>query len=97
MIFILVYGGVWFCANLSQNSFKMGGILLIPNHAYIYCLSIYLPFYVSIYLSIYLSYNSVCLSQGGFDGRGQQTASPMLTAIMSGGVGISGRELYKYR
>ena len=36
-------------------------------------------------------------SQGGFDGRGQQTASPMLTAIMSGGVGISGRELYKYR
>ena len=37
------------------------------------------------------------LSQGGFDGRGQQTASPMLTAIMSGGVGISGRELYKYR
>ena len=27
----------------------------------------------------------------------QQTASPMLTAIMSGGVGISGRELYKYR
>ena len=36
-------------------------------------------------------------TQGGFDGRGQQTASPMLTAIMSGGVGISGRELYKYR
>ena len=35
--------------------------------------------------------------QGGFDGRGQPTASPMLTAIMSGGVGISGRELYKYR
>ena len=30
--------------------------------------------------------------QEGFDGRGQQTASPMLTAIMSGGVGISGRE-----
>ena len=26
-----------------------------------------------------------------------QIASPMLTAIMSGGVGISGRELYKYR
>ena len=37
------------------------------------------------------------LTQGGFDGRGQPTASPMLTAIMSGGVGISGRELYKYR
>ena len=37
-----------------------------------------------------------CL-QGGFDGRGQPTASPMLTAIMSGGVGISGRKLYKYR
>ena len=35
-------------------------------------------------------------AQGGFDGRGQPTASPMLTAIMSGGVGISGRELYKY-
>ena len=35
--------------------------------------------------------------QGDYDGRGQQTASPMLTAIMSGGVGISGRELYKYR
>ena len=33
-------------------------------------------------------------SQGGFDGRGQPTASPMLTAIMSGAVGISGRELY---
>ena len=31
------------------------------------------------------------------DGRGKQTASPMLTAIMSGGVGICGRELYKYR
>ena len=30
---------------------------------------------------------------GGFDGRGQPTASPMLIAIMSGGVGISGREL----
>ena len=28
-----------------------------------------------------------------YDGRGQQTASPMFTAIMSGGVGISGREL----
>ena len=35
--------------------------------------------------------------QGDYDGRGQPTASPMLTAIMSGGVGISGRELYKYR
>ena len=35
--------------------------------------------------------------QGGFDGRGQPTASPMLTAIMSGGVVISGSELYKYR
>ena len=35
--------------------------------------------------------------QGHYDGRGQPTASPMLTAIMSGGVGISGRELYKYR
>ena len=23
MIFILVYSGGWFCANLSQNSFKM--------------------------------------------------------------------------
>ena len=34
-------------------------------------------------------------TQGGFDGRGQPTASPMLTAIMSGGVGISGRELFK--
>ena len=37
------------------------------------------------------------LQQGGFDGKGQATASPKLTAIMSGGVGISGRELYKYR
>ena len=35
--------------------------------------------------------------QGDYDGRGQPTASPMLTAIMSGEVGISGRELYKYR
>ena len=33
------------------------------------------------------------VGQGDYDGRGQQTASPMLTAIMSGGVGISGREL----
>ena len=34
-------------------------------------------------------------TQGDYDGRGQRTASPMcmLTAIMSGGVGISGREL----
>ena len=32
-------------------------------------------------------------SQGDYDGRGRQTASPMLTAIMSGGVGICGREL----
>ena len=31
--------------------------------------------------------------QGDSDGRGKQTASPMLTAIMSGGVGTSGREL----
>ena len=37
------------------------------------------------------------LGQGDYGGRGQQTASPMLTAIMSGGVGISGRDLYKYR
>ena len=35
--------------------------------------------------------------QGDYDGRGQPTASPMLSAIMSGGFGISGRELYKYR
>ena len=35
--------------------------------------------------------------QGGFDGRGHPTASPMLTAIMIGGVGISGRDMYKYR
>ena len=33
---------------------------------------------------------------GDYDGRGQPTASPMLSAIMSGGFGISGRELYKY-
>ena len=33
------------------------------------------------------------LTQGDYDGRGQPTAPPMLTAIMSGGVGISGREL----
>ena len=32
-------------------------------------------------------------NQGGSDGRGQPTASPMLTAIMSGGVWISGREM----
>ena len=44
---------------------------------------------------------SVCLpataleqeSQGGSDGSGRHSAAPMLTAIMSGGVGISGREL----
>ena len=32
-------------------------------------------------------------AQGDYDGREQRTASPMLTAIMSGGVGISGREV----
>ena len=32
-------------------------------------------------------------TQGDYDGRGQQTASPMLTAIMSGGVGIRSRGL----
>ena len=31
------------------------------------------------------------------DRSAQQAASLMLTAIMSGGVGITGRELYKYR
>ena len=41
--------------------------------------------------------SSPSCTQGDYDGRGQPTASPMLTAIMSGGVGISGRELYKYR
>ena len=44
-----------------------------------------------------LAYIKHSYTQGGFDGRRQPTASPMLTAIMSGGVGISGRELYKYR
>ena len=39
------------------------------------------------------SISTDCFSQEDYDGRGQQTASPMLTAIMSGGVGISGREL----
>ena len=32
-------------------------------------------------------------TQGDYDGREQQTAAPMLTAIMSGGAGISGIEL----
>ena len=32
-------------------------------------------------------------TQGDYDGREQQTAAPMLTGIMSGVVGISGREL----
>ena len=32
-------------------------------------------------------------TQGDYDGREQQTASPMLIAIMSGGAGISGIEL----
>ena len=36
---------------------------------------------------------TVQVDQGDSDGRGKQTASPMLTAIMSGGVMISGREL----
>ena len=40
---------------------------------------------------------STCPVQGDYDGRGQPTASPMLTAIMSGEVGICCRELYKYR
>ena len=31
--------------------------------------------------------------QGGSDGSGRHSAAPMLTAIMSGGVGISGKEL----
>ena len=39
------------------------------------------------------SFNTEQLNQADSDGRGKQTASPMLTAIMSGGVGISGREL----
>ena len=30
-------------------------------------------------------------SQGGSDGSGRHSAAPMLTAIMSGGVGICGR------
>ena len=33
------------------------------------------------------------MDQGGSDGSGRHSAAPMLTAIMSGGVGISGREL----
>ena len=37
--------------------------------------------------------SGVTQDQGDYDVRGQQTASPMFTAIMSGGVGISGREL----
>ena len=37
--------------------------------------------------------NCISPPQGDYDGRGQRTASPMLTAFMSGGVGISGREL----
>ena len=44
-----------------------------------------------------VSRSALTSTQGDYDGRGQPTASPMLTAIMSGGVGISGRELYKYR
>ena len=31
--------------------------------------------------------------QEDYDGRGQHSASPMFNAIMSGGVGVSGREL----
>ena len=34
-----------------------------------------------------------CDYQGGSDGSVRHSAAPMLTAIMSGGVGISGREL----
>ena len=48
-------------------------------------------------LSLQMDKLEVGWRQGDYDGRGQPTASPMLTAIMSGGVGISGRELYKYR
>ena len=33
------------------------------------------------------------IMQGGSDGSGRHSAAPMLTAIMSGGVGISGTEL----
>ena len=33
-----------------------------------------------------LSGGASCLPQRDYDGRGQRTASPMLTAIMSGGV-----------
>ena len=43
--------------------------------------------------TLWLVKGCVCVNQGDSDGRGKQTASPMLTAIMSGGVGISGREL----
>ena len=45
----------------------------------------------------FLKQNYGRISKGGFDGRGKPIASPMLTVIMSGGDGISGRELYKYR
>ena len=42
-------------------------------------------------------FDDVKYNQEDSDGTEQQKASPMLTAIMSGGVGISGRDLYKYR
>ena len=45
------------------------------------------------YIKLQMVARWVGSSQGDYNGRGQQTASPMLTAIMSGGVGISGREL----
>ena len=41
----------------------------------------------------YLALMSRYQKQGDSDGRGQQTASPMFTANMGGGVWISGREL----
>ena len=47
--------------------------------------------YENNYYSV--GWNRERIKQGDYDGRGQQSASPMLTAIMSGGVGISGREL----
>ena len=47
----------------------------------------------SIWCSVTSALSPTRPDQGGFDGRGQPTASPMLTAIMSGGVGISGRQL----
>ena len=87
---------MWYTRNYSELSFlDVPLVFILVNEAMsgVFCLELQTilqfsqlqrrPYYLLL----------VGSRQGDYDGRGQRTASPMLTAIMSGGVGISGREL----